>query len=215
MWVLTLLEQLTGFLPRPLIIRLDEAGFRQVPKPWKGWPWSHWPWIRWHWLCKPWRGKPWSSKDNNSSTWVIKVEPGEWYWIVPWIMEYEVCKTKLQIKDIRAQSVWTKDGVDVTVGTSTRYYVRDSMKAQLEVLDYDQSLQNAILGIVCNYVRKHTLEELKLGVDVLQEELTKSVREASDGWGLKIQDISITDIGRAKNLRVLLSGLDSFISVGG
>ena len=214
MWVLTLLEQLTGFLPRPLITRMDEAGFRQVPKPWKGWPWTHWPWIRWSWICKPWSCRPWAPKDNNSSTWLIKMEPGEWYWIIPWIMEYETCKTKTQIKDIRAQSVWTKDGHEVIVGTSVRYYVKDSMKAQLDVLDYDQSLQNAILGIVDDYSRKHTLEELKSNIDELREKLLKSVRDVSDGWGLKIQDITTTDTGRTQNLRVMLSGLDALISVG-
>jgi len=112
MWILTLLEQLTGFIPRPIQMRLDEGGFRQTPKPWSG------------------------------GTWLTEMKSGRWYWLVPWIMEHEICKTKTQVKDIRAQSIWTKDGRDTTVGTSIRYYISNPLKALLEVHDYDQSLQN-------------------------------------------------------------------------
>ena len=184
MWIIALLEQLTGFIPRPFIIRADEGGFRQVPKLWK---------YR-------------SLKDNNGSTWITEMKSGEWYWLIPWIMEYETCKIKTQVKDIRAQSVWTKDGYDITVGTSIRYYVQKPIKALLDVLDYDQSLQNIVLGMVCNYVRLRTLEELKLTVGKLEEELLKSVREASSGWGLWIQSVLITDVGKTQNFRILLSG---------
>ncbi len=206
MWVISLLETITGFIPRPAIIRDDEAGFRQVPKPWKGWPWDYWPWIRWTWIKKPWAMKPWHPRVKHENTWLTETKAGGWYWIIPWIMEYETCKTKTQVKDIRAQSVWTKDGHDVTVGTSIRYYVKNAMKALLEVHDYDQSLQNVVLGVVCDYVRQHTLDELKSSLDELKNKLLESVRNASDGWGLKIQDVAITDIGKTQNFRILLSG---------
>ena len=214
MWILSLIEQVTGFIPRPLIIRMDEAGFRQVPKLWEGWPWNYWPWIRWSWIKRPWKRKPWAPENKeNTSTWLTKMDPGEWYWIIPWIMEYEICKTKLQIKDVRAQSVWTKDGKDIIVGTAISYYVKDAMKALLNVLDYDDSLQNAILGIVSDYIRKHSLEELKVSVDVLCEKLLKASREVSDGWGLKIKEICVTDTGSAQNIRLLVSG--DTLSIGG
>lgn len=186
MWVLALLEQITGFIPRPFIIRADEGGFRQVPKPWK-----YWPWV---------------SKDSCESTWLAEMKSGEWYWLIPWIMEYETCKIKTQVKDIRAQSIWTKDGQDITVGTSIRYYVQKPVKALLDVHDYDQSIQNIVLGVVCSYVRLHTLEDLKLCIDELRDKLLVSVKESSSGWGLWIQSVSITDIGKAQNFRILLSG---------
>lgn len=175
MWILTLIDTLTGFIPRPAIIRIDEGGFRQVPIPWGG-------------------------------TWLTEMKSGKWYWLIPWVMEHEIGKTKTQVKDIRAQSVWTKDGHDVTIGTSIRYYVKNVMKALLEVHDYDQSLQNIVLGVVCSYVREHNLEDLKSGIDELREKLLVAVKEASKGWGLQIQDVAITDVGKAQNFRILLSG---------
>ena len=207
MWLATLIDRLTCFIPRIELIPPDSGGFRCIPKPWRGWPWAYWPWIRREWLRKPWKGTPWAKRDNATSTWVTELKPGEWYWIVPLLMEYEAIKMKTQVKDIRAQSVWTKDGYDITVGTSIRYYVQKPMKALLEVHDYDESIQNVVLGVVCDYIRLHTLQELKDRLEGLRSKLLDAVKKESAGWGLRIQTVSITDIGRARNFRLLLSGL--------
>ena len=179
--IIEFLSLITGFIPRPIIMRIDEGGFRQTPKLW----------------CK--------------GTWVTEMKSGNWYWIIPWFQEHEVCSTKTQVVDIRAQSVWTDDGHNITIGTSVRYYVSDPMKALLEVHDYDQSLQNIVLGVVCKYVGIHSLEALKEVSVELTELLLKEVREQSKGWGLKIQDVCITDFGNAKNFRLLVSGMEGLL----
>jgi regulator of protease activity HflC (stomatin/prohibitin superfamily) len=174
MWIISLLETLTGFVPRPVIIRPDEGGFRQTPKLWGG-------------------------------TWLIEMKPHKWYWIIPWIMEYETVKTKPQVADIRIQSVWTKDGKDIAIGGAIRYYVNNYMKAQLEVLDYDKTIQTIALTKIFTFVRQHTLEELTVGIDELCDGLLKSIREDSKGWGLKIQEVQLTDIGHTINYRLLFN----------
>lgn len=123
--------------------------------------------------------------------------------MIPWITEHEVCKIKPQVKDIRAQSIRTKDGKDMVVGGALRYYVRDWMKAQLNVLDYDDSLETVVLSKVCEYGWKHTLEELEQNMDRLKEEVLSTVKEESKGWGVWIQDFGLTDIGVCINLRHL------------
>jgi len=183
MWILSLIETLTGFIPRPAIIRTDEGGFRQVPKPWGG-------------------------------TWLTEMKAGQWYFLIPWIMEHEIIKIKPQVVDIRSQSVLTKDNIDIVVSTSIRYYVKDWMKAQLEVLDYDKSLQTIALMVVEEFIEKHTLEELKGSREVLKSNLLRAVKDESRGWGLQIQSVGITDIGRTFNLR-LLTNSGSLFSVEG
>lgn len=183
MWVVSILEYLTGFVPRPVIVRPDQGGFRQIPKPWGG-------------------------------SWIKELKPGTWFWSIPWFMEHCLCKTRTQPKDVRAQSVWTKDGKNLTVSASVQYYIVDPLKALLEVFDYDQSLQTIVLTVVCEFIQGRTLEELKQQMDQLKEELTKTTREATKGWGLKIQRVAITDIGDAQNLRLLVSGLDSLMAGG-
>jgi len=212
MWLLTLLEQITGFLPRPIIIPPDEGGFRQTPKPWNGWPWNNWPWVRLEWIKNPCSCKPWIPKHKNlTSTWITEMKPGEWYWIIPWFSEYATIKTKTQPKDIRAQSVWTKDGIDVTVGTAVIYSIRNPLKALLNVLDSDDSIQTIVLSVVNNFIQKYTLDELKSEkIKALENEILQVVKEESQGWGLNIQSVTITDIGKAINYRLLLSGLEKF-----
>lgn len=176
MWLVSLLDYITGFIPRPIIIRPDEGGFRITPKPWGG-------------------------------TWLKEMEPGNWYLTIPWFTENEVVKTKTQVADIRIQSVWTKDGKDIAIGGAIRYYVKDCVKAQLEVLDYDETIQTIALMTIFTFVRKHTLEELKVGIDELCKDLTDLIREDSKGWGLKIQEVKLTDIGTTQNFRHLVSGV--------
>lgn len=176
MWLISLLDYITGFVPRPIIIRRDEAGFRQIPKLWGG-------------------------------TWIKEMKSEDWYWIIPWFTEHEVIKTKTQVADIRIQSVWTKDGKDIAIGGAIRYYVRDCMKAQLEVHDYDETIQTIALVKIFTFVRKHNLEELKADIEELCSSLTDLIREDSKGFGLKIQEVNLTDIGTTQNFRHLVSGI--------
>ena len=227
MWLETLFEKLTCFFPRPFIVQPNEGGFRQIPKPWTGWPWAYWPWIRWEWLGskKDWpseikncggsyriycpvlpEGKPWSDKDNDDNTWVSEMKPGNWYWIVPLVMEHSVINIKVQPKDIRIQSVWTKDGHDLAIGGAIRYYVQKPIKAILEVHDYDLSLQIIALAVIREFVGQHTLAELRENIDEVEKKLLTAVREGSSGWGLWIQGVDITDIGKTRNIRLLTSG---------
>jgi len=172
MWLETLLEKITSFIPRIMIIRPDESGFRQTMKPWGG--------------C-----------------WITETKPGNWYWLLPIVMEEEVCKIKPQVVDIRSQSILTKDNIDIMVSASIRYYVRNAVKALLEVLDYDESLQTTALVAIEEYIEGHTLEELKNSRSTLRENLLKAVREESKGWGLWVSSVGITDIGKARNFRLL------------
>ncbi len=175
MWLSQLLERLFAIFPRLIVIRLDEGGFRQTPKLW------------------------------GSGCWVTEMKPGGWYWLWPIVMEHEVCSIKTQVVDIRVQSALTKDGRDVAVGLSIRYYISDPMKALLQVHDYDQSLNTIALGVACNYIQHHNFEEIRADAGGLRAELLSAMRKESAGWGLRITDVALTDIGRTRNLRLLNS----------
>ena len=187
MWIETLFEKLTCFFPRPIIIRPDEGGFRQTPKLWR-----HWPLVR---------------KDSPNTTWTKELKPGNWYWLIPLLMEHLVIPIKTQPKDIRVQSARTSDGIDIAVGGAIKYYVASPIKAILEVHDYDGSLQTMALLVIQRYVRKHTLTELEENIDELETKLLDALRKEASGWGLKIQDVGITDIGKCNNLRLLCDNI--------
>jgi regulator of protease activity HflC (stomatin/prohibitin superfamily) len=137
---------------------------------------------------------------------VKELLPGNWYFLWPVVMEHMVTPIKVQPKDIRVQSVWTKDGKDLAVGGAIVYYVKEPMKAILEVDDYDQSIQVIALAVICEWVSQHTVAELREDMEGLKKKLLADVREGSQGWGLKIQSVEITDIGVTRNIRLLTNG---------
>lgn len=131
---------------------------------------------------------------------ITSLDPGIWvYW--PLIQNIETIRCKTQIVDLRSQSVWTADRQDMTISGAIRYRVRSAQKALCEVYDYDQNVQAAALGIIQQYVREHELENLD--TQQIEAEVLKGVREASAGWGLYIEKVYITDIGRTSNVRLL------------
>jgi len=133
---------------------------------------------------------------------VTNLTPGYWiYW--PLIQNIETIQCKTQVVDLRPQSVWTSDRVEMTVSGAIRYRVRSAQKALLEVYDYDQNIQAVALGIIQRYIREHELQNLS--TQCIEQEVLKGVREASAGWGLYIEKVYVTDIGRTQNIRILLN----------
>jgi len=129
-----------------------------------------------------------------------ELTPGWWLeW--PILVKIETIRIKTQVKDLRPQSVWTADRKDLTISGAIRYRVRSARKALLEVWDYDQNIQAVALGIMQQYVREHELKDLD--TKQIEDEALKGVRKASEGWGLHIERVYVTDIGTTHNIRLL------------
>ncbi|KKK51748.1 hypothetical protein LCGC14_3111870, partial [marine sediment metagenome] len=78
-------------------------------------------------------------------------------------------------------------------------------KAMLEVQDYDRSLEALSLGVLLATVSTLPEDEL-YSIEQLGETVLKKMREEAAGWGLKLQKVYITDLGRTRNLRLLTNG---------
>ena len=171
MWITNLLDKLTCFLPRPLLVAPDEGGYRISPR-------------------------------LNGTNKVKELKPG-WYLWIPLFQRTETMMVKIQPKDLRSQSLWTKDGTNIMISGVIKYKVSDPVKALLEVYDYDNSVQIIALGAIHEFVSSHTLDELKAGIVDLLEKILTELRKESQGWGLKIVSVKLTDTGDVFNLRVL------------
>lgn len=133
---------------------------------------------------------------------VDTLNPG-WYIWLPMFQQIDIIKVRTQVVDLRPQSVWTADGKELVVSGSIKYRVDSAAKAILDVFDYDENICTLALGIIFDFVSGQTLE----GLDPIQlkDEILKGLREASRGWGLKIEVVYLTDIGRVRNIRVLMN----------
>jgi len=135
---------------------------------------------------------------------VKSLMPG-WYIYWPLVQTCEKIKVKTQPVDLRPQSIWTIDGHEVMVSGWIKYRVEAAQKAILEVFNYDANIQTLALGIIFDFVSKKNLDDLKQNMGPLKEEILRGVREASRGWGLKIETVGLTDIGVVKNIRLLMN----------
>lgn len=128
------------------------------------------------------------------------LKPG-WYVYWPIIQHVEKISVTPQAVDLRPQSVHTIDEKDVVISGAILYRISDACKAILNVQDYDRSLQVLALGVIAEFTSKHKLADLK--ISDLRKIILTGVREEAAGFGLKVLRIHITDLGCAKNLRVL------------
>lgn len=131
---------------------------------------------------------------------VKPLKPG-WYVYWPVIQHVEKLSITPQAVDLRPQSIRTEDGTDMVISGAILYGIRDARKAILGVQDYDRSLQVLALGVIAEFMGKHKLADTK--ISDLREVIRIGVRDEATGFGLKIMKVYITDLGCAKNLRVL------------
>jgi regulator of protease activity HflC (stomatin/prohibitin superfamily) len=130
--------------------------------------------------------------------------PG-WYIYWPVIQSCVKINVVPQVVDLRPQSGLTSDLRDIVISGGVRYRVVDARKAILAVDDYDKDICIMSLGIICDFVNKHKFDELK-DLDELAVIIRTGIAEAASGMGLKIMRVYITDVGSARNIRMLGGG---------
>ena len=168
-WLKELIQRLTCFIPRPMMLADFQAGVR----------------ITW-------------GKRN-------KVVSSGLFWFIPLFQEIIYMDVQTQMVDLRCQSVHTKDGKHIIVSGAIQFSIKDIYKAVFNVQDVDKSLETLALGVILEYVNVRTLEECQ-EVGDLKKEILRGIREAAQGWGVKIERIFITDLDETRNLR-LIGGL--------
>jgi len=128
-------------------------------------------------------------------------EPG---WYVYWPILHQMCVIAVMpmVKDLRGQSLFTKDMENVLISGAITYRVVDASKTILAVQDYEKSLMNLALGIITEFVTSKTKQDC-MNISALKDEILRGLREEASGWGLKIMKIAITDFGDTKNIRIV------------
>lgn len=133
----------------------------------------------------------------------VKALESGWYICWPVFQTCEKIKVVTQVVDLRPQSIWTADGKELVISGCIKYRVVSAKDAILGVYDYDANIKTLALGIIFDYVTGHTKTDIDFAT--LKAEILKGLREACRGWGLKVENIYLTDIGVVKNLRLLLN----------
>ncbi|MCP4541708.1 MAG: SPFH domain-containing protein [Chloroflexi bacterium] len=128
------------------------------------------------------------------------LKPG-WYIVWPVLQKVIAMEVVTQVVDLPPQSVRTSDGQDIVVSGAVRYRIRDVEKALFTVQDVDQAIVTLALGVILEYVRLQKLSDCD-SIDGVKQELRKKLADAARGWGVKVEQVYLTDLGRVRSLRL-------------
>lgn len=133
------------------------------------------------------------------------IGPG-WYFVWPIIQEVITMEVVTQLVDLLPQTIRTTDGHELVTSGAIRYRIVDIEKAILAVQDLDKALSTLALGVILDYMQVRTLEEC-MNVEGVKKELRKALANEASGWGIKIEQVYLTDLGKVKSLRLFGDGI--------
>ena len=121
------------------------------------------------------------------------MEPG-WRLVLPIFQSYSKIDIRTKVIDVPEQEVITKDNVSVKINAVIYYNIFDASKALLGVENFHYAVSQLAQTTMRNIVGSVTLDELLTGREEISTNICKIVDEATDGWGIKVQNVELKDV---------------------
>lgn len=119
--------------------------------------------------------------------------PG-WRLVVPIFQQMTRVDIRVKAVDVPDQKAITKDNISVTVNAVIYYNVSDASKAVLNVESYYYAMSQLAQTTMRNVVGQVELDELLSQRDTISDRIRTIVDEASDGWGIKVENVELKDV---------------------
>lgn len=119
--------------------------------------------------------------------------PG-WRIVVPVFQSMRKVDMRVKAVDVPDQRAITRDNISVSVNAVIYYKVVDAGKAVLEVEDFFNAMSQLAQTTMRNAVGEVELDELLSQREKISESIRKVVDTASDGWGIKVDNVELKDI---------------------
>lgn len=101
---------------------------------------------------------------------------------------------------LSSQTLTTSDNKSIVIKVIVRYNIEDIKKYTLNVWSAHDAIGDTVQGIINNIVKVSTWEKIMSGIE---EEATIQAQEALSMWGIKIEKITLSDLGIIKTIRLL------------
>ena len=121
------------------------------------------------------------------------LNPG-WNIVLPIFQSFKKVDIRTKAVDVPEQDAITKDNVSVRINAVIYYKVFDASKAVLEVQNYFYAVEQLAQTTMRNAVGAVTLDELLSEREKISENICKIIDEASDPWGIKVENVELKDI---------------------
>lgn len=126
-------------------------------------------------------------------------EPG-WRIIIPIFQRMIKVDVRVKAIDVPNQKAITKDNISVDVNAVIYYKVSDAEKAVLHVEDFFYAMSQLAQTTMRNVVGEVELDELLASRDKISERIRNIVDSASDGWGIKVDNVELKDVALPENM---------------
>jgi len=120
-------------------------------------------------------------------------DPG-WRLVIPVFQQMVKVDMRVKAVDVPDQKAITKDNISVGVNAVIYYKVADAEKAILKVEDYFHAMSQLAQTTMRNIVGEVELDELLSERDRISERIRTIVDEASDDWGIKVDNVELKDV---------------------
>lgn len=134
-----------------------------------------------------------------------RILPPGWYVVWPLIQKVLAMDVVTQVVDLPPQTIRIQDGYEIVVSGCIRYRIENVEKALFAVVDVDKALSTLALGVILEYLQAQSLKDCT-DIGAVRKELGHGLAKAARGWGVKIEHVYITDIGRVRSLRLFGDG---------
>lgn len=121
------------------------------------------------------------------------LKPG-WNIVLPIVQSYRKVDVRTVAVDVPEQDAITKDNVSIRINAVIYYNIFDASKAILAVQNYYYAVGQLAQTTMRNVVGEVTLDELLSSREKISEKICKIVDEATDPWGIKVENVELKDI---------------------
>ncbi len=132
------------------------------------------------------------------------LEPG-WKLVFPIIESYKKVDIRTKAFDVPSQEAITKDNVSVQINAVIYYKIFDASKAILAVENFHYAIGQLAQTTMRNVVGSVSLDELLAERDKISTEICKIIDEASDPWGIKVENVELKDISLPEDMKRVLA----------
>jgi len=119
--------------------------------------------------------------------------PG-WRLVIPVFQSMRKVDMRVKAVDVPDQKAITKDNISVGVNAVIYYKIIDAGKAILEVENVFHAVSQLAQTTMRNIVGEVELDELLGERDKVSERIKTIVDEASDAWGVKVDNVELKDV---------------------
>lgn len=132
------------------------------------------------------------------------MNPG-WNLVLPIFESYKKVDIRTKAVDVPEQEAITKDNVSIRINAVLYYKIFDASKAVIAVENFNYAVSQLAQTTMRNIVGSVSLDELLSQRDKISSEICKIVDEATDPWGIKVENVELKDVALPEEMKRVIA----------